>query len=490
MHKFSSVVLSMLVFAAATTLSGCAVGPDYHRPDVSVPATWSELPHNKDKGWVSAEPEAAAKPKGNWWTVFHDPLLDRLEPMVSVSNQTVRADYANYQQAVAEVRSAHSALFPTLGATGSLNRQHDASDNTVENGATLQGNISWDPDLWGEVRRNIEENTATAQASEATLANATLSAQVALATAVINLRVTDANIDLLRRTVAADQRYLQVVSNQEQAGTAAPSELVSAQTQLMSEQADLISLGVARAQYAHAIAVLVGKNPEDLSIPYRTVLPTLPIIPVGVPSTLLQRRPDIAIAERQMAAANAAIGVATAAYYPSISLSAIAGFTQSPLAGLLNVANYMWSLGSSAAGTIFDAGQRRAEVASARAAYDASVANYRGTVLNAFENVENDLSGLRILAQQAAVLDTAVRTAKRGTRIARDEYQAGTVDYTTVVDAQTDQLSDEQSALDVQQQRLLDAVSLIGDLGGGWSADELYTSAQGGKPSISQHVGD
>jgi len=219
--------------------------------------------------------------------------------------------------------------------------------------------------------------------------------------------------------------------------------------------------------------VLVGKNPEELDIPHSTQQPTLPVVPVGVPSTLLQRRPDIAVAERQMAAQNASIGVAIAAYYPSFSLSAADGFSQSPLAGLLHIANHVWSLGADASETLFDGGERHAEVAVAKASYEAAVANYRGTVLTAFQNVEDDLSGLRILAQQGAVLDSAVQDATRGAQIAFNEYQAGTVDYTTAATAQATQLSTQESALNVQQQRLLDTVSLIGDLGGDWSASEL-----------------
>jgi NodT family efflux transporter outer membrane factor (OMF) lipoprotein len=467
-------------------LSGCLAGPPYHPPQVAVPAHYQEL-----EGWTEAEPGAATGPKGDWWRGFHDPLLDELEPLVAVSNQTVRQDYANYQQALAEVRVARSALFPTLGVTGSLTRERTssasltsanssrlASFQSVNNAGALEGNVSWAPDLWGLVRRQIEQSAATAQASEATLANATLAEQIALATAVIDLRISDANIDLLQRTVDAYTGYLRVVADQDQAGTVPPSDLIAARTQLENAQASLIALGVARAQNAHAIAVLGGKNPEDLEIAHSAALPVLPAIPAGVPSTLLERRPDIAVAERQMAAANASIGVAVAAYYPAISLSALDGFTQSPLNGLLRIGNYVWSLGGSATETIFDGGERNAQVAAAKAAYDAAVANYRGTVLTAFENVENDLAGLRILAQQADVLAAAVRDATHGTQIARNEYQAGTVDYTTVATAQTTQLNDEQSALNVAQQRLLDAASLIGDLGGGWSAAELHDPRQ------------
>jgi NodT family efflux transporter outer membrane factor (OMF) lipoprotein len=464
--------------AASLTLllGGCMVGPDYHRPQVTAPPQYKELP-----GWTMAVP-AAPTPNADWWTGFNDPLLNQLEPMVSVSNQTVRQDYANYQEALAEVQEARSALFPTIGITGSGTKQRTASGNLgnssadfhpVSTAGSLEGNVSWAPDLWGKVRRTIEENKATAQASEATLANATLTEQTALATAVIDLRVTDANIDLLQKTVDTYKEYLRVVGNQGTAGTTPPSDVITARTQLENAQSNLIALGVSRAKYAHAIAVLVGKNPEELDIPHSTALPTLPTVPAGVPSTLLQRRPDIAVAERQMAAQNAAIGVAVAAYYPNLSLSGADGFSQSPLAGLLHIANHVWSLGADVSETVFDGGERHAEVAAAKAAYEGTVANYRGTVLAAFQNVEDDLAGLRILAQQGDVLDSAVRDSTRGAQIAFNEYQAGTVDYTTAATAQATQLSTQESALNVQQQRLLDAVSLIGDLGGDWSASEL-----------------
>ena len=469
------ILHTTLATSLALLLGGCMVGPDYHRPQVATPPQYKELP-----GWTAAAPAAEA-PKGDWWTGFNDPLLDQLEPMVSVSNQTVRQDYANYQAALAEVQVARSSLFPTIGITGSATKERSATSSlgtkpSIGTAGSLEGNVSWAPDLWGKVRRTIEENKATAQASEATLANATLSEQTALATAVIELRVSDANIDLLQKTVDAYKEYLRVIANQGSAGTIPPSDVISARTQLENAQASLIALGVARAKYVHAIAVLVGKNPEELDIPSSATLPTLPVVPAGVPSTLLQRRPDIAVAERQMAAQNAAVGVAIAAYYPSLSLSAADGFSQSPLAGLLHIANHVWSLGADVSETVLDFGTRHGEVAAAKATYEATVANYRGTVLTAFQNVEDDLSGLRILAQQADVLDAAVRDATRGAEIAFNEYQAGTVDYTTAATARATQLSTQQSALDVQQQRLLDAVSLIGDIGGGWSASELDDS--------------
>nr|WP_150720543.1 efflux transporter outer membrane subunit [Pandoraea capi] len=475
------------MLAGLASLAGCAVGPDYQRPLVDMPTHYTEL-----AGWTQARPDAEG-PKGQWWTAFHDPLLDALEPQVEVSNQTVRQSYANYQQALAEVRQARAGLFPTFGIDASASRSRGSSGgastsaalasrngaNIVSSAAT-EASVSWAPDIWGQVRRSIEQSNATAQASQATLANATLSEQIALANAVIDLRITDANIDLLTQTVAAYTEYLRVVAAQDRAGTVPPSDIITARTQLENARASLIALGISRAQYAHAIAVLVGRNPESLTIPHSTALPRLPDVPIALPSTLLQRRPDIATAERQMAAQNAAIGVALAAYYPNITLSLTDGLSAAPVAGLFKIANYVWSLGASASETIFDGGARSAKVDAARAAYDAAVANYRGTVLTALQGVENDLASLRFLEQQAQTLDEAVRDATEGARIAMSEYQAGTVDYTTVVTAQTTQLTTRQNALNVQESRLLAAASLIGDLGGGWSDDAL---GQTGSPA-------
>ena len=449
-------------------LSGCVAGPDYKRPDVPVPARYKELP-----GWISDAPADVA-PKGDWWTAFHDPLLDQLEPMVAVSNQTVRQDYANYQQALAEVRVASAQLFPTIGAEASATRAKGAGSagtRAVVSSGALEATASWTPDLWGAVRRLVEQNTATAQADEATLANATLSEQTLLATTIIELRLADADIDLQEKTVDAFKEALRIAEAQGKAGisSTSPSAVITARVALETAQANLIGLGVARAQYAHAIAVLVGKNPEEMDIPHGSVMPTLPTVPVGIPSTLLQRRPDIAAAERTMAAQNAAVGVAVAAYYPDISLSAVGGFSQSPLNGLLRAANLVWSVGATGTETLFDFGERTAKVDVAKAAYEGSVAAYRSTVLTAFQDVENDLSGLRILAEQAQALDLAVNDAVRATQIALAQFQAGTVDYTTVAQAQETQLGNQQSALSVQQNRLVDAVSLIGDLGGGWT---------------------
>jgi NodT family efflux transporter outer membrane factor (OMF) lipoprotein len=464
------------IMALVLPLAGCLVGPNYHRPP---PAEKPAAQYKELEGWTQAMPADAA-PKGDWWTDFHDPLLDQLEPAVRISNQTVQADYQDYQEALALVREADASLFPTIGVASSVTRSRTSAEpqapNTVLTQGTVEAALSWTPDIWGAVRRTIEESAANAQASEATLANATLSAQVTLATTVIDLRVTDADIDLLTRTVAEYENNLRVISDAVKSGYSLypPSDEVTARTELESAQASLIALGVARAQYEHAIAVLVGKNPEDIDVPHSSFMPTLPNIPVGVPSTLLQRRPDIAAAERTMAAENAAIGVAIAAFYPNITLSAADGFSQVPLGSLFSAANNIWSIGVSGTETVFDFGARAAVVAAARASYESAVATYRATVLSAFQGVEDNLAGLRILAQQAAKLDEAVRDAKHGAQIALDEYLAGTVDYTTVATAQTTELTDEQNALTVEESRLVDAATLIGDLGGGWSDAQLH----------------
>jgi len=469
-----------LMLTLGTALAGCTVGPNYHRP---APAEAPAPQFHEVAGWMQATP-ADSLPKGDWWTALGDPLIDQLEPQVRVANQTVRADYANYQQALAIVGEANATLFPTLGATASATRARTSASTakgpvaSVGNQFSVEGNASWSPDIWGKVRRQIESDVASAQSSEATLANATLSAQVTLATTVINLRVADANIDLLKQTVAAYDDYLKVVASSVQTGYKlySPLDEANARTQLQTAQSNLLNAGIARAQYVHAIAVLVGKNPEDLDIPHSTSLPSLPAVPVGVPSALLQRRPDIAAAERTMAAQNALIGVAVAAYYPDISLTGAIGSGASAVSQLFKAATSIWSVGASASETLIDFGARKSAVAQARAAYDAAVANYRGTVLSAFQGVEDNLVSLRVLSDQAGVLDKAIGSAAHASDVAHSEYQIGTVDYTAVADAALTEIATRQTALSVQQSRLVASVSLIGNLGGGWSADQLHNA--------------
>jgi NodT family efflux transporter outer membrane factor (OMF) lipoprotein len=484
----------LLRLALCLTLTGCMVGPDYHRPQLVVPAAYKEA-----SGWVPARPSDAA-PKGDWWTLYDDPVLNRLEPMVAVSNQTLAADYAAYEQAYELVQEARGSLFPSLGLTGSATRQGDgagssqfttgATTSSAANGTTtgiggggprnsgtFEGSVSWTPDIWGKIRRQIQSDVSAAQVSAADLANATLSAQALLASDYIDLRAADAQAALYRQTVAADQSSLTITQNQADAGIVPPSDVLTARTQLDGAEAALIGSAEARTQFEHAIAVLTGRPPSALSLAPGPLMANVPVAPVGVPSLLLQRRPDIAAAERSMAEANAQVGVAVGAYYPDLSLSAVGGYSADPIGALFSVSNALWSLGTNATATLFEGGTRSATVAAAQFAYDESVANYRQTVLTAFQNVEDDLSNLRILAEQAGAEQAAVRDATRAVQIALNEYQAGTEDYTTVVSAQLTLLGDQQNALTVQQDRLLSSVALIQDLGGGFDDSKLPNTA-------------
>jgi len=473
--------LSLVVIANAG-LAGCLVGPDYHRPAAIVPVAYKEAP-----GWTEAAP-ADGIPKGDWWTLYGDPDLNRLEPLVAVSNQTLAADYAAYQQALEIVAETQGGLYPTVGLTGSATRAAQGNGGsghvstnagsggyTISSGGartsgTFEGSVDWTPDIWGKIRREVEGDIAAAEVSQADLANATLSAQATLASDYVDLRAADSQITLLQQTVTAYQRSLQITQNQFNAGVAAPSDVLTARTQLEGAQAQLISAGEARAQYEHAIAVLAGHAPVDLTIPPGALMTNIPVVPAGLPATLLQRRPDIAAAERTMAEENAQIGVADAAFYPDISLSALGGYSADPITGLFSVSNALWSLGTDASETLFEGGTRTATVKAAEFGYDEGVATYRQTVLSAFQNVEDDLSNLRILAEQAQSLQAAVTDASRAVQIALNEYEAGTQAYTTVVTAQATLLADQESALTVQQNRLLASISLIQDLGGGYEA--------------------
>jgi NodT family efflux transporter outer membrane factor (OMF) lipoprotein len=477
----------LLVSFAPLVLSGCAIGPDFRAPTAPVPADYKEaIPAaNAPPGWQAANP-ADALPKGEWWTLYGDNVLNKLEPLVAVSNQTLVADYDAYEQSVAIVNETRGQLFPTIGLTGSATRAGAGGGGSGSGGAsgggistgprtsgTFEGSADWTPDIWGKIRRQVEANKAAAQVSAADLANATLSEQAALAADYVDLRASDSLITLLTQTVAAYQRSLQITQNQANAGVATPLDVITAQTQLEGAQAQLVNAGVARAQYEHAIAVLTGHAPADLTIPPGSLMKDVPEVPAGIPSALLQRRPDIAAAERAVAEENALIGVAVGAYYPDLTLSALGGFSADPVGGLFSVSNTLWSLGASATGTLFEGGQRSAAVQAAEFAYDESVANYRQTVLSAFQQVEDNLSDLRILAQQAQLETAAVTDSARAVQISLNEYQAGTQAYTTVVTAQATLLANEQTALSVQQNRLLASIALIQALGGGWQTADL-----------------
>lgn len=472
----------------ALALTACTVGPDYEKPDAPLSVEYKEL-----QGWTVAQPQDTAE-RGEWWSIYHDPVLDMLERQVEVSNQTVKQFEAQYRNAVALVQQAQAGLFPTVGlntgvthSSGFSGSTHGGSSSTVftSSGSTsssgsgprtqysLEGTIDWDLDVWGRVRRQIESQVAGAQVSAADLANAKLVAQATLATDYFDLRAEDSLAALLRQTVDNFQRSLQIVQNQHNAGTVSAADVVTAQAQLEGARAQLVGVGVQRAQFEHAIAVLTGHPPAELTIPPAPLTPHAPVMPPGLPSTLLQRRPDIAAAERQMQQQNALIGVQVAAFYPDITLSTLGGFIGSPLSQLFTVANRVWSLGAAASQTLFAGGARTAAVAAARATYDQSVANYRQAVLTALQQVEDDLSSLRILEQQEHAELVAVAAAQRAVDVTLNQYRAGTVVYTTVITEQNTLLGGQQSALAVQQSRLVASVALVAALGGGWNAGEL-----------------
>lgn len=471
------------ILAACVVLqtAGCMVGPNYRRPAAPLSIHYKEL-----AGWTAAQP-ADMDARGNWWVIYHDKLLDSLESRVEISNQTVREYVAQYAEAQATIQEARAQLFPTLAATAGVTRSSvgrgtgattaSTSTGTLKSQTStvysLEGTASWDLDVWGRIRRQVQSDVAAAQVSAADLKNATLSAQGSLATDYVEMEYQDSLQDLLNSTVAAYKEALRITHNQVEAGITSPADEAAAVTQLASAQASLVNVGVSRGQYEHAIAVLAGLTPADLGIPHTPMPQAVPVTPPGIPSTLLQRRPDIAAAERSMDEENALIGVQVAAYYPDISLSADFGWQGGPIGMLISAANRVWSLGASASETIFEGGARSAAVAVARAAYDESVAAYRQTVLSAIQQVEDDLVALKVLQAQAAAEDIAVRAAQRSVDIALNEYRAGTVAYTTVVTEQTALLTNQEAALSVQEQRLAASVALVQALGGGWDAGQL-----------------
>lgn len=461
--------------------AGCAVGPNYHRPAAPTPERFKEA-----DGWKPAEPREAASGSA-WWSVYDDATLDELEKQIDVSNQTLKAAEANWRLAVALVSQTRAGLLPTVGVSASATRSGGPGGRVATGvagttGATaihpvnqfdLAGNAAWEFDIWGKIRRQLESAKASAQASEADLAAARLSAQATLASDYIELRIADEQRHLLEETVDAFKRSLQITENQYHVGVVAKADVITAQTQLGGAQSQLIAIGVTRATLEHAIAVLVGKAPADFALAPATLGAAVPVVPAGVPSALLERRPDVAAAERQMAAANAQVGVTIAGYFPDLTLSGTYGFASDVVSGLVKAPNNFWSLGAAASDTLIDFGARPAQVREARAAYDAAVATYRQTVLGAFQQVEDELAALRILEQQHDVQDATVRSANLAVQLTLNQYRAGTVAYTSVVTAQTVALGDAQTLLGIRQSRLVAGVALIQALGGGWDAATL-----------------
>ncbi len=457
-----------LALAASFALAGCAVGPAYRVPGAPVPAAFKEAPAESAL-WLPAAP-ADALDRGDWWALFGDAELDRLAAQVTVSNQNVAAAVAAYAQARALVGEQRAALFPALALDASARRS--GGRGAAATGTALQAgvNASWEPDLWGRLRDGVEAARAGAAASAADLAGATLSAQAELAIDYFSLREADAEIALLRTTVQGYERSLQIVQNRYAAGVVAKTDVLQAQTQLANTRADLASLQGQRAHFEHAIAVLVGKAPADLTLEPGAWQGTVPEIPLGVPSLLLQRRPDIAAAERAVAAANAQIGIQRSAYFPNLSLSGSFGSAGSRVADLFGASGTLWSLGVSVAQTLFDAGATRSRVEGAEAGRDAAIARYRQTVLTAFQGVEDQLATTRVLVEQEALRREASAAADATEAQILNRYRAGQLNYTDVVTAQVSALNARRALLQLALSRQSSAVSLIQALGGGWQA--------------------
>jgi NodT family efflux transporter outer membrane factor (OMF) lipoprotein len=470
-----------LLFASA-----CSVGPDYKKPDAPMATQFKE-----QAGWKASDPQDEVD-RGAWWSIYKDPTLDDLEKQIDISNQTLKQSEAAYRQARAVVDQARASFFPTVTGTGSAQRSYEGPavrSRGLGTLTTVAGNrgggsafndfsssvgANWDLDVWGKIRRTVEGDVATAQASAADLASARLSAQSTLAIDYLELRYQE-ELKRLLDTAAADfQRSLEITQNQYTAGVAAKADVLSARTQVLNAQAAAINSGVMRATLEHAIAVLVGKPAGDFAIaPSKELTGKVPVVPVGLPSTLLERRPDIAAAERTMQASNAQIGVAIAAYFPDITLTGSFGSQSAQFASLFASPTSVWSVGGNVAETLLDFGSRSAQVEQARATFDQNVASYRQTVLTGFQQVEDQLSTLRILQQQAVVEIDAVRTAQEAARLTLNQYKAGTVPYSSVITAQTTALQAEETALGVTSSRLTASVTLIEAIGGGWDAGKL-----------------
>jgi NodT family efflux transporter outer membrane factor (OMF) lipoprotein len=496
----------MALAAAAGALiltAGCTVGPDYVRPTTVAPETYKEM-----AGWKVAEPKDELA-RGAWWEIYHDPELNALEEKVNISNQNIATAEAQFRQARALVRAARAAYFPTVAGGAAYSRSRSSSNlgggsggsftgGTSGGGGTGSGaggrsggvggfggsgntssdyllplDVTWELDVWGRIRRTVESNRASAQASAADLEGVRLSVQTELAQDYFQLRALDAQKQLFDETVAAFRMVLDLTRNRYAKGVASSADVLQAETQLKTTQAQAIDIGVQRAQLEHAIALLVGKPASIFSVPVKPIATNVPPIPFGVPSELLERRPDIAAAERRMAAANAQIGVAVAAYFPTVTLSASGGLQASHFADWIAWPSRFWSIGAVASQTVFEGGLRRAQTDQARAAYDANVATYRQTVLTGFQEVEDNLAALRILEEEAGVQDEAVQAAKQSVVVSTNQYKAGTISHLDLLVVQTLALNNERTAIDILSRRLTANALLVKALGGGWTSSDL-----------------
>src|SRR5262245_57637480 len=484
-------------FFTVVFTAGCMVGPTYHRPPIAGTPAFKEAP---PEGWKNAQPNEGL-PRGRWWEIYSDPQLNDLVSKVELSNQNVIAAMARFREAVDQVQIARAALFPTVTATPSAvvtkgpalaSRGQVISggtSSTSSGGGTGTGSsrggsgvnvnyampfdLSYQADIWGNIRRSVTASQDTAQASAADLENAKLTFQAQLAQIYFQLHGLDADADLLRRNVTIFEQSLQLTEDRFNAGVASGADVAQAKTQLETTRAQLIEVGVGRAQFEHAIAVLIGETPAMVTIPEEIVNRPPPQIPLGVPSTLIERRPDVAATERAIAAANEQIGIAKAAYFPALTLSGTGGFVSTSLATLFTVPSLFWSVGPQLAATLFDGGLRKGQVRLSKDAYDASVATYRQTVLTAFQQVEDQLSSLRILQQEQSVQAEARKAAQEAVDIAMAQYRAGTADYLAVIVLQAALLQAERQLIDILTRRLTASVLLIEALGGGWDTSQL-----------------
>ena len=457
---------------SAVLLSACAIGPDYQRPQTSAP-----LEYKQAAGWTQANPSDSLA-RGAWWELYGDQQLNGLVEKLNSSNQTIAQSEAQFRQAQALVRSARGAFLPSADlsvgktrssqGTGSSNSSLTSSSSGIRDTLNAQVGVSWEADVWGKLRRGLEANEASAEASLADLAAMRLSQQSELVQNYLQLRVIDEQKRLLEATVEAYQRSLKMSENQYRAGISGKDAVAQAQTQLRNTQANLIDLIWQRAQFENAIAVLTGQAPSGFNLAEIKDVPKLPMIPVNLPSQLLERRPDIASAERSVIAANANIGVAKAAYYPDFSLSLSGGYSSSQYQDWISVPNRFWSVGPKISLPLFDGGQRSAEVDRNEAAYDQTVAKYRQTVLDGLREVENYMVQLKVLGDESVVQEQALESARESLRLTNNQYKAGLIAYLDVVSVQTTALTTERSVLNLLQSCLIASVQLIAALGGGW----------------------
>ena len=467
----------------AALLAGCTVGPKYSKPDVPTAPAYSEQPPASFKevdGWQTAHPKDA-QIRDKWWELFGDRQLNALEEQVPLANQTLKIAEANFREARAAIQINHAALYPVVGANPSITSNRISANNPTRLfGSGLQGgnfdfplNASWDVDFWGRIRRTVANAREQFQASAADLENTKLQLQSELAVDYFEAHSLDAQKQLLDDTVVAYEKALELTKNRYEGGVASKAEVAQAQTQLKQTEAQDIDLGVARAQYEHAIAVLLGKPPEEFKLAVKPLEQEPPKIPTGVPSQLLERRPDIAAAERQMAAANEQIGIAKAAFWPDLLITATGGLQSGSIVDWFTWPSRFWSVGPSVTQVIFDAGRRRAQVQSALAAYDATAANYRQTALTAFQEIEDNLSSLRILEEESATQEEATAAAENSLELSMNRYKGGLVTYLDVITAQSIALANERTDVDILRRRMDASVLLIKALGGGWNASKL-----------------